>query len=201
MRFCGIQNTPDTRYSTDAHLAQDTARSTTRSNGYGLPNPPTSHSSLNGSTTHSNAQRQARRGSRDDNQPNRHPQTRRTYLLRGMLFCPCGRRMYGNYRHHAAYYTCWPKNNNRGRPDNYAGHPTAIYLREAWLRSRKCPLASALHRSATSLDRQTLSPRQPFRRRLCHTFQPPQSSLSMTRTRCGRILTVCSHHHNAPQAE
>ncbi len=77
-----------------------------------------------------NAQRQARRGSRDDNQPNRHPQTRRTYLLRGMLFCACGRRMYGNQRHHAAYYTCWPKNNNRGRPDKYAGHPKAVYLRE-----------------------------------------------------------------------
>ena len=76
------------------------------------------------------AQRQTRRGSRDDNQPNRHPQTRRTYLLRGMLFCACGRRMYGNQRHHAAYYTCWPKNNNRGRPDKYAGHPTAVYLRE-----------------------------------------------------------------------
>jgi hypothetical protein len=38
--------------------------------------------------------------------------------------------MYGNQRHHAAYYTCWPKNNNRGRPDKYAGHPKAVYLRE-----------------------------------------------------------------------
>ena len=58
------------------------------------------------------------------------PQTRRTYVLRGMLFWVCGRRMYGNERRQAAYYMCWPKNNNRGRPDTYTGHPKAVYLRE-----------------------------------------------------------------------
>lgn len=76
-----------------------------------------------------NARRQARRGSRADNEPNVHPQTRRTYVLRGMVFCGCGRRMFGNYRHAHAYYMCWPKNNNRGRPERYIGHK-AIYLRE-----------------------------------------------------------------------
>ncbi|GAA3582093.1 hypothetical protein GCM10022222_78620 [Amycolatopsis ultiminotia] len=78
----------------------------------------------------SNARREARRGSRADNEPNVHPQTRRTYMLRGMVFCGCGRRMFGTHRHNTAYYMCWPKNNNRGRPDTYAGHPKAIYLRE-----------------------------------------------------------------------
>ncbi len=77
-----------------------------------------------------NARRATRRGSRDDNTPNAHPETLRTYVFRGLLFCHCGRRMNGNVRHQSAYYMCWPKNNNRGRPDKYAGHPKAVYLRE-----------------------------------------------------------------------
>ncbi|CRK59350.1 Site-specific recombinase [Alloactinosynnema sp. L-07] len=77
-----------------------------------------------------NARRAAKRGSRDGNGFNTHPETRRTYLLRSMLFCACGRRMFGNHRHERAYYMCWPRNNNRGRPDTYAGHPKAVYLRE-----------------------------------------------------------------------
>jgi len=76
------------------------------------------------------ARRRARRGSREGNDPNVHPQTRRTYLLRGMLFCACGRRMFGNHSRDNAYYMCWPRNNNRGRPDKYDGHPKAVYLRE-----------------------------------------------------------------------
>ena len=74
-----------------------------------------------------NAHRQQRR---DDNTLNAHPETLRTYVYRGMLFCQCGRRMNGNVRHNAASYMCWPKNNNRGRPDKYAGHPKAVYIRE-----------------------------------------------------------------------
>jgi site-specific DNA recombinase len=77
-----------------------------------------------------NARRQERRGSRDDNTLNAHPETLRTYVFRGMLFCQCGRRMNGNVRHNAPYYMCWPKNNNRGRPDKYARHPKAVYIRE-----------------------------------------------------------------------
>ncbi|WP_236793284.1 recombinase family protein [Amycolatopsis sp. GM8] len=76
------------------------------------------------------ARRQARRGSRDGNAKNTHPQTNRTYVLRGMVFCGCGRRMFGGERHNAAYYLCWPRNNNRGRPDKHAGHPKTVYLRE-----------------------------------------------------------------------
>jgi hypothetical protein len=77
-----------------------------------------------------NARRQAKRGSRDGNTANAHPETRRTYVLRGMVFCACGRRMFGNHRQTRAYYLCWPRNNNRGRPDKYAGHPKAVYVRE-----------------------------------------------------------------------
>lgn len=76
------------------------------------------------------ARRQVRRGSREGNATNTHPETRRTYVLRGMVFCGCGRRMFGGHRHNSAYYLCWPRNNNRGRPDKYAGHPKAVYLRE-----------------------------------------------------------------------
>jgi hypothetical protein len=50
-----------------------------------------------------NARREAHRGSRDTNEPNVHPQTCRTYILRGMVFCGCGRRMSGNHRHGRAY--------------------------------------------------------------------------------------------------
>jgi site-specific DNA recombinase len=76
------------------------------------------------------AHRAARKGSRAGNEPNTHPQTRRSYLLRGMVFCGCGRRMAGTHRHQRAYYLCWPKANNRGRPDKYAEHPSTVYLRE-----------------------------------------------------------------------
>lgn len=80
-----------------------------------------------------NARRQAKRGSRDGNEPNTHPATRRTYLLRGMVHCPCGRRLYGQQRHHATYYVCWPRGNNRGRPETYPGHPKTLYIGEAAL--------------------------------------------------------------------
>jgi hypothetical protein len=77
------------------------------------------------------ARRHAHRGSRDGTDPNSHPSTQRTYLLRGRVRCACGRRMLGH--HHAngyAYYRCYPAGNNRGRPDKHAGHPKTIYLRE-----------------------------------------------------------------------
>jgi DNA invertase Pin-like site-specific DNA recombinase len=77
-----------------------------------------------------NARRTAKRGSRDGDGFNTHPDTRRTYVLRGMIFDGCGRRMFGTHRHKAAYYLCWPRNNNRGRPDKYAGHAKAVYIRE-----------------------------------------------------------------------
>jgi site-specific DNA recombinase len=45
------------------------------------------------------ARRQAKRGSRDGNDQNTHPaETRRTYVLGGMVFCGCGRRMFGKPR-------------------------------------------------------------------------------------------------------
>ncbi|MFD9910133.1 recombinase family protein, partial [Streptomyces sp. NPDC059063] len=75
--------------------------------------------------------RQAKRGSRDGNALNKHPATRRTYVLRGLIHCACGRRLFGNHRHRTTYYTCWPRANNRGRPDVYAGHPKTLYINEA----------------------------------------------------------------------
>jgi site-specific DNA recombinase len=76
------------------------------------------------------ARRAAKKGSRDGNQPNTHPQTRRTYVFRSMIIHDCGRRMNGNHRHNSAYYQCWPRSNNRGRADKYAGHEKAAYIRE-----------------------------------------------------------------------
>lgn len=77
-----------------------------------------------------NARSKAKRGSRDGNDRNTRPGTQRTYVLRGVMFCTCGRRMFGNYRHDAPYYICWPRNNNRGREDKFAEHPKATFLRE-----------------------------------------------------------------------
>jgi hypothetical protein len=76
------------------------------------------------------AQRHANRGSRPGNTPNPHPQTRRTYVLRGMLLHACNRRMFGKHRDGITNYSCQPQANNRGRPDTYTGHPTTVYLRE-----------------------------------------------------------------------
>ncbi|WP_199821089.1 recombinase family protein [Streptomyces fulvoviolaceus] len=74
--------------------------------------------------------RQADRGSRAGNTINIHPQTNRTYVLRGMVLHACNRRMFGKHRNGITYYCCQPQANNRGRPDAYASHPTTTYIRE-----------------------------------------------------------------------
>ncbi|MGW7074604.1 recombinase family protein [Streptomyces sp. NPDC054866] len=61
------------------------------------------------------------------------PEEARCYVLRGRVFCFCGRRLHGNHRKGITYYVCWPKANNRGRPDSYAGHPKAGYANESKL--------------------------------------------------------------------
>ncbi|NGO10185.1 hypothetical protein G5C60_21990 [Streptomyces sp. HC44] len=69
-------------------------------------------------------------GSRAGNTINTHPQTNRTYVLRGMVLHACSRRMYGKHRKGITSYCCQPEANNRGRPDAYAGHPKTAYIRE-----------------------------------------------------------------------
>jgi hypothetical protein len=60
-----------------------------------------------------------------DADPNRHPATRRTYLLRGYVICAlCGHRMFGSTRRHV-YMMCQPK---ASRPDS-AGHPGTVSVR------------------------------------------------------------------------
>jgi site-specific DNA recombinase len=70
-----------------------------------------------------------RRGSRD-RVKSQDLRATRTFVMRGMILCGCGRRRIGNVRPTRTYYTCWPKANNRGRRDTYAGHPECVYLRE-----------------------------------------------------------------------
>ncbi|WP_405644390.1 hypothetical protein [Streptomyces sp. NBC_00019] len=72
----------------------------------------------------------ANQGSRAGNAINVHPQTNRTYVLRGMVLHACNRRMYGKHRKGITYYCCQPEANNRGRPDAYANHPKTTYIRE-----------------------------------------------------------------------
>jgi site-specific DNA recombinase len=78
------------------------------------------------------ARRAANRGSRPGGTTNTHPATTRTYLFRGMIHCGCRRRLNGTQRrkHTITYYQCWPRSNNRGRPDKLTGHPKTVYINE-----------------------------------------------------------------------
>lgn len=77
------------------------------------------------------ATRKARQGSREGNELSSHPAAKRTYLLRGMVICGCGRRMRAvPHPKNAVYYQCWPAGNNKGRPDKYVGHPKTVNIRE-----------------------------------------------------------------------
>jgi site-specific DNA recombinase len=75
----------------------------------------------------------ARQGSRAEGADDVRAHVRRSYLLRGLLFCQCGRRMNGNHRRGLTWYLCWPRGNNRGRTDLLTGHPKTVYLNEAAL--------------------------------------------------------------------
>ncbi|MFD7013699.1 recombinase family protein [Streptomyces sp. NPDC059928] len=78
------------------------------------------------------ARRLARRSS-SDRPASPAAEEARCYVLRGRVFCFCERRAHGNHRKGIIYYVCWPKANNRGRPDSYAGHPKARYVNESKL--------------------------------------------------------------------
>ncbi|MFG2941762.1 recombinase family protein [Streptomyces sp. NPDC048282] len=79
------------------------------------------------------AQRDDEHGTRNGNGLNAHPRTRRTYVFRGRVHCFCDRRMRGVERKRITYYQCWPKGNNRGRPQVYADHPKTVNIRETAL--------------------------------------------------------------------
>ena len=82
--------------------------------------------------------------SRDGGEPNSHPATRRTYVLRGRIRCrACQHRMSGITRTSSRYYTDGPDtqytyyacqhNPARPRPATAAGHPRTISVREEHL--------------------------------------------------------------------
>jgi len=82
--------------------------------------------------------------SRDGGEPNSHPATRRTYVLRGRIRCrACQHRMSGITRTSSRYYTDGPDtqytyyacqhNPARTRPATAAGHPRTISVREEHL--------------------------------------------------------------------
>lgn len=72
-----------------------------------------------------------RRGSRPEPGPSRHPQTRRSYLLRSYLHCDlCGRRMFGNQRKHYTYYRCRTDAANHAHQPWFDRHPKDIFVRE-----------------------------------------------------------------------
>lgn len=74
-----------------------------------------------------------RQGSRDGSGPNvKHPQTRRTYILRSYVSCElCGNRMIGKTARRHSYYTCEPhKNLGPKVKQMFPDHPPSIYVRE-----------------------------------------------------------------------
>ncbi|MEU9120122.1 recombinase family protein [Streptomyces sp. NPDC048506] len=79
------------------------------------------------------ARRRTRLGLQGISAQGRPPSTHHTYTFRGRVLCACGRRLHGNRRKGITYYTCWPRANNRGRPDTYAQHPKGRYVSEATL--------------------------------------------------------------------
>lgn len=86
-----------------------------------------------------NVNRARKRGSRDDDTLNNHPQTKRKYVLRGRVVHSCGRRMTGDTKASGvAYYLCWPRKNNRATPHLHPGLPASIRLREDELLEAIC---------------------------------------------------------------
>jgi site-specific DNA recombinase len=73
-----------------------------------------------------------RRGSRSANTINRHPATKRSYLLRSYVFCEmCGRRMFGKTLRGRTYYACQPGLNlGQAAADRHPDHPGSIWVRE-----------------------------------------------------------------------
>ncbi|WP_240759457.1 recombinase family protein [Phytoactinopolyspora endophytica] len=71
-----------------------------------------------------------RQGSRQAG-PNKHPATRRSYVLRHYVHhATCNKRMFGKTRKNHAYYTCQPQLDRVGNPHEYADHPRSVYVRE-----------------------------------------------------------------------
>ena len=65
----------------------------------------------------------------------KHPDTKRTYLLRSFVLCDlCGHRMHGKTRRQIAYYACQPSQNlGRGADRAFSEHPVSIWVREEFL--------------------------------------------------------------------
>lgn len=72
-----------------------------------------------------------RQGSRTTPGENRHPATRRSYILRSYMYCDlCDHRMFGKTRHQIPYYACQPDpNHNRDAPW-FRTHPKGLWIRE-----------------------------------------------------------------------
>jgi site-specific DNA recombinase len=75
-----------------------------------------------------------RQGSRNRPGPNdAHPQTKRSYVLRSLVFCAlCGRRMFGKTRKGHAYYCCQPGRNvgQSTADERDPEHASSIWVRE-----------------------------------------------------------------------
>jgi DNA invertase Pin-like site-specific DNA recombinase len=97
-----------------------------------------------------------RKGSRSNNDPNRHPATRRVYLLRSYVFCAaCGRRMFGKtMRNRTTYYACQPTRNvGQAAEDRHPAHVNTVWVREDALLSG---LQDLLNRRIFGPDRRNL---------------------------------------------
>ena len=73
-----------------------------------------------------------RQGSRTGADPNIHPQTRRSYLLRSyVIHDTCGRRMFGKTRRRGGtYLACQPDPRHHAHKPWYPDHPKSVWVRE-----------------------------------------------------------------------
>jgi hypothetical protein len=116
-------------------------------------------------------------GSRTGNTINIHPQTNRTYVLRGMVLHACNRRLFGKHRN-GITYCCQPEANNRGRPNAYASHPKTTYIREDLL------LKDVARRRHNLLQQaQNCPANDPSATALRHTYNAWKTSESTSSTR------------------
>jgi hypothetical protein len=72
-----------------------------------------------------------RRVSRSTQGPNRHPATKRAYILRSYVSCDvCGRRMFGKTCHQILYVACQLDPNEHRDLPWFPGHPKSLWLRK-----------------------------------------------------------------------
>lgn len=77
------------------------------------------------------ADRASLQGSRGGSEPNSHPATTRSYMLRSYVYCAlCDRRMFGKVSKDLPYYVCYKDESRRSKAEWFEQHPKALWMSE-----------------------------------------------------------------------